>query len=100
MPIVVLHLQTLFQLTPYTILPKSPHPIHPCSRPSPHQAHQKRAKKHQKTRNHPLPTPKNLPTRIAQKILRHELDQGRKDEEASRNGIHDADDEKADFRIG
>jgi hypothetical protein len=75
-------------------------PILSHLRPRPNKTHQERAQENQKTRIHPSLPPQYLPALIAQEILRHEFYQRGVNEEAGRDGVHDAHNEEADFGVG
>lgn len=67
--------------------------------PSTHEAHEEGTKEHQQAGNHAAFTPEMAPALVAEEIFREQLDQGCKREQAGGNGVHDSDEDEADFRV-
>lgn len=68
--------------------------------PSTDQTHAKGAEQDQQAGKDTLLAAQVAPAGVAEKVLGEELDQGGKGQQASRDGIHDADEDEADLGVG
>lgn len=68
--------------------------------PSADKTHAESPREDQQTGNNAAFTPKMAPALIAEEIFRKQLHQRCEREETGGNGVHDSNDDEADFRVG